>query len=422
MPLLDRQRGLLDDASVGYLHGVLPHSLRHGLPPIGERWGGFGESSTVDVRERVLGALDLNAWLAAVVPARGQKRTQFLGFLRSLRPPAAGQRVLYVEHALLPHGPATFLPSGREYESATTAEVIYYLVDGARRSFSSTQALQHHLLQVGYVDRLVGVLVRRLAEAGLYDRALVVVTADHGIGFEPGGAPRSVTEENLPDIAGSCSSSSTRGNSGGSSIAGTPRRSTSSRRSPTSSGHQCRGTSTAGRFAASRSDGECRCVGPGAVGRRHLRTRSQLGCSPPHSGTQRCSVKGRTRCIASAPITSCSVARSSGRVVPHAGARKFAWTMQGSSDDVRTDSLFSPSHVAGAIQRRSLALGTPVAIAVNGQVAATTRTFGLNGTRLSALVPERVLVDGKNSVTVYTFGDVAVTKQVALLARASSDL
>ena len=38
-------------------------------------------------------------------------------------------------------------------------------------------------LQVGYTDRLVGRILERLRQAGLFDRAMVVVTADHGVSF-----------------------------------------------------------------------------------------------------------------------------------------------------------------------------------------------------------------------------------------------
>ncbi len=110
-------------------------------------------------------------------------------FLGSLRRPAAGQRDLFVEHALLPHGPSRFLPSGREYRPVANPDALR---DEQRRWLESPllvdQALQHHLLQVGYVDTLVGALLRRLKAVGLYDRALVVVVADHGISFEPGGS------------------------------------------------------------------------------------------------------------------------------------------------------------------------------------------------------------------------------------------
>ena len=45
-------------------------------------------------------------------------------------------------------------------------------------------------------------LLRRLEATGLYDRALVIVTADHGVSFEPKGLMREVAPQNLADIAG----------------------------------------------------------------------------------------------------------------------------------------------------------------------------------------------------------------------------
>ena len=101
-----------------------------------------------------------------------------------------------------PHGPAQFLPSGREYHAVEEAGALWDDKGRWRGPLLVDQALQHHLLQVGYVDAILGTLVRRLQAVGLYDRALVVVVADHGISFEPGGSPRAVTEGNVADIAG----------------------------------------------------------------------------------------------------------------------------------------------------------------------------------------------------------------------------
>ena len=53
------------------------------------------------------------------------------------------------------------------------------------------QYWQRHLLQLGFTDRLLGRLVTRLRRAGLYDRSLLVVTADHGASFRPGDNRRS---------------------------------------------------------------------------------------------------------------------------------------------------------------------------------------------------------------------------------------
>ncbi|MEL7206787.1 MAG: sulfatase-like hydrolase/transferase, partial [Actinomycetota bacterium] len=51
---------------------------------------------------------------------------------------------------------------------------------------------QRLLLEVNYADRLVGDVIDRLEEVGLYDEALVVLTSDHGLAFEPGASARGI--------------------------------------------------------------------------------------------------------------------------------------------------------------------------------------------------------------------------------------
>jgi hypothetical protein len=53
---------------------------------------------------------------------------------------------------------------------------------------------------VGFVDFLLGRLLDRLRELGIYDRALVVVTSDHGASFVPGDRRRNVTPVNFGDV------------------------------------------------------------------------------------------------------------------------------------------------------------------------------------------------------------------------------
>ncbi len=54
-----------------------------------------------------------------------------------------------------------------------------------------------------YVDRLLGQAVDRLKQVGLYDRAAVVVTSDHGISFAPGLelGTRNLRSENEHEVA-----------------------------------------------------------------------------------------------------------------------------------------------------------------------------------------------------------------------------
>ncbi len=64
------------------------------------------------------------------------------------------------------------------------------------------EGLRRYLKQLGLVDRLVGELEARLKRTGLFDRALVVVTADHGVAFQPGVSRRNISTENIGEIAG----------------------------------------------------------------------------------------------------------------------------------------------------------------------------------------------------------------------------
>ena len=247
VPFLDRSRGLLYDVGVGYLYRVLPASLRVGLPPIGDRWGGFDQSGDAGTRQRLLGALDVNDVNLAIERTDHQPRTEFSRFLRLIRPSDPG-RTLYFLHLMLPHAPYRLLPSGREYGNAETIDGIQ---DDAFNVWGNSpllvdQALQRHLLQVGYTDRLLGSLLRRLKTAGLYDRAMIVVTADHGASFETGDYRRTVDPRNIGDVApGAAVRQVSAAARAGSRTDGTPRRSTSSRRSPTRSASAFRGKSTA---------------------------------------------------------------------------------------------------------------------------------------------------------------------------------
>jgi hypothetical protein len=107
---------------------------------------------------------------------------------------------LYFSHLLLPHAPWKFLPSGVEYD--------FNGLDGwlpnehwGNEPWPVLQGYQRHLLQLAYTDRMLGRLLDRLERRGLYDRALLVLAADHGVSFRPGQGRRPVTAGNLADIA-----------------------------------------------------------------------------------------------------------------------------------------------------------------------------------------------------------------------------
>jgi hypothetical protein len=123
---------------------------------------------------------------------------------------------LHYEHVFLPHQAWTRLPSGRTYPAAGV-QGRDFVPDlpavplnvglpsfpelrwtGDRRRM--TLVVQQHLAQVRYTDRLLGRALDRLRESGLYDRALIVVTADHGVSFEPGNDARRLSRRTAPGV------------------------------------------------------------------------------------------------------------------------------------------------------------------------------------------------------------------------------
>jgi arylsulfatase A-like enzyme len=52
-----------------------------------------------------------------------------------------------------------------------------------------------------FTDRLLGTFLRRLHGTGLWDKAVVVVTADHGVSFRGGDLRRHPTKTNLAELA-----------------------------------------------------------------------------------------------------------------------------------------------------------------------------------------------------------------------------
>ncbi|HEX2267809.1 MAG TPA: sulfatase-like hydrolase/transferase, partial [Actinomycetota bacterium] len=57
-----------------------------------------------------------------------------------------------------------------------------------------------HVLQVMYVDRLLGDLIDRLKAVDMYDHALIVITSDHGHSVAPGRPRGVIVEENLHEF------------------------------------------------------------------------------------------------------------------------------------------------------------------------------------------------------------------------------
>ena len=194
---------LADDASVVYGYLVAPDALRERLPSINDRWRNFRDSPDTGRGQ----ALARNQVIARLVG--GERPQRFRTSIDAIR---AGRRpTLDFMHVLLPHEPLEYLPSGQRYQAVAGSGL--YGPASYDNAFLTDQARQRHLLQVGFVDRLLGQLIARLRRTGLWDRAMVVVVADHGISFRVKPTPaapfavgklgyrRELTAENAHDIA-----------------------------------------------------------------------------------------------------------------------------------------------------------------------------------------------------------------------------
>lgn len=109
-----------------------------------------------------------------------------------------------VIHTVLPHSPWFLDGDGTAYATPPRAENLIGF-EGIRWLDASgpvITARQRHLLMVRYTDTLIAAARDRLVELGIWDEATVIVTADHGAAFEPGGYFRRWEPANSPDVVG----------------------------------------------------------------------------------------------------------------------------------------------------------------------------------------------------------------------------
>ena len=195
---------LFSDLLVVYLHVVLPAGLTDRLPSIGEGWVDFIGNLNNPIENNRKGT-SKNTTLSK--PSRkklyNDRPGQFFRFVRSIK--HRKEPTLYFLHFLLPHRPWEYLPSGKRYNWAKSKG----LVPGPRKGamwiddeWMVVQAYQKHLLQVGFLDTLLGKLIKKLKETQLYNECLFVVTADHGFSFRVKDYTRVATKSNSGDVAG----------------------------------------------------------------------------------------------------------------------------------------------------------------------------------------------------------------------------
>ena len=201
----ERVSSLLSDLSVVYLHIVLPSDLRGELPVVTRSWKNFtgNERGKPDKNEKQKKPIPVKQGRWPNRLTYGGPH-QILRFIKNIH--FSERPMLYYLHAGLPHAPWRYLPSGKEYSHPEEYKQIRGLSGyGELEMWSSNelavvQGYQRYLLQLGFTDRILGAILDRIKEVSMYDRSLIIVTADHGVSFRINDKRRPITESNYQDI------------------------------------------------------------------------------------------------------------------------------------------------------------------------------------------------------------------------------
>jgi len=187
---------LISDLSIVWLSRTLPGGWRARLPTVERTWSGFGRDHPAARREPRASEPARRALFNVMNSDRAADFRRLVASIGS----SSDRPSLHFAHSLLPHTPWEYLPSGRTYHSNRGR------IEGLERQgwtadpWPVLHARKRYLLQVEFVDRLIGELTSRLKSVGLFDASLIAIAADHGISFRPGESHRSpVPPSSSPD-------------------------------------------------------------------------------------------------------------------------------------------------------------------------------------------------------------------------------
>jgi uncharacterized membrane protein YgcG len=197
-PFVDRLKSMSDDLEEVYKHVVAPPGMEADLPSVSDTWGDFGGGGggsgggggdsgggdAPNTKKNLQGSRNkrLDAWIQSI---------------HNTKRPA-----LNFKHVLLPHVPWQYLPDGRQYRRVATEPIPGISRESYKDAGQTVVLQQRHLLQVGFADHELQELIAHLKKEGLWDKAMVIVTADHGVSFRQGQFDRrKVNDTNIDEIS-----------------------------------------------------------------------------------------------------------------------------------------------------------------------------------------------------------------------------
>ena len=201
-PVVDRLWAQASDLRFVLAHILAPRAWASSLPSLSENWRAFGEQSDpIEEYEQWRAAGESWSFQERWSNVRDEDRRGDAETFVDRIGRESGRNTLKFAHILLPHAPFVFLPSGKLGSLDNSMPGL--IVPGDRWNedeYAVSQVYQRHLLQVGYVDWVLGRMLRRLTEDGLLDQTLLIVTSDHGASFRAGDAFKDPTSTNVTDL------------------------------------------------------------------------------------------------------------------------------------------------------------------------------------------------------------------------------
>ena len=349
--------------------------------------------------------------LTRVAHARTNRIDAWLKRLHSVNRPT-----LFFKHALLPHGPAAYLPSGQRYNPNPSEPIRGLNTPG---SFGDPwfvrQSWQRYLFQVELVDRYVGRLVAKLKATHLYDKSLIVMTADNGEAFGyVGSDPHRTDARTAADVAATPLIMKLPGQRKGTLVrhhvraidvlptilrlAGLPARGLTGRPGLRAHG----GIPQAVQVAD--DTGRVRTFSPAAFTaalRSIVKRKAQAFAHGFYA-------IGPAQDLLGKKLAALKVARAAGM---HA-----TFTYADQLRNVNPRGAFVPADVIAKLSGRKLGRGAAFAVAVNGTIAATGRTALIKGSPTvwaTALLPPGALRKGANTVQIVLIGKRGALQRVS---------
>lgn len=197
-PFESRIHALLSDLSIVFLHVILPNTFTHNLPLITNQWGNFGKI----VLEPEKGAAKVPTGEDLVKRIHSHLGEDRAAYYHKFVSSIDGRRdTLNFIHLMLPHNPMEYLPSGKKHSLFTEIEGVSRVDD----RFIGPQGLvdqfhYRHLLQLAYVDHLLGELIKQLKDKNLFEESLIIFLADHGASFTSNEYNRRLSDTNIGDL------------------------------------------------------------------------------------------------------------------------------------------------------------------------------------------------------------------------------